>query len=295
MRIVFIGTVEFSKFSLNKIIEMKSNIVGMITKASSSFNADYSDLAPICKNKNIPVKIVNSVNSNDVVDWISELKPDVIFCFGWSEIIKKDILAIPQIGVVGFHPTLLPFNRGRHPLIWPLVLGLKKSGSTFFFMDEGADSGDILSQKEFEIFYGDDASSLYKKVVKLAMSQIQEFVPLLQNNAYNRIKQNHKNANTWRKRSKCDGIIDFRMNSQVVYNLVRALSKPYVGAHLIYKENEIKVWKVKEHQCDESNIEYGKIVDIDEKKRTIFIKCIDNIIELVDHGFQELPKIGEYL
>ena len=78
---------------------------------------------------------------------------------------------------MGYHPASLPENRGRHPIIWALALGLKKSASTFFFMEEGADDGDILSQKEFEILYEDDAKSLYEKVTDMALNQIEDFLP----------------------------------------------------------------------------------------------------------------------
>ena len=81
------------------------------------------------------------------------------------------------MGVLGFHPSELPKNRGRHPLIWALALGLKKSASTFFFMDEGIDSGEILSQKIFDILSNDDAQSLYDKMSNNALQQIEEFLP----------------------------------------------------------------------------------------------------------------------
>ena len=82
------------------------------------------------------------------------------------------------MGVLGFHPTKLPQNRGRHPLIWALALGLKKVPQ-HFFMDEGADSGDILSQKDFDISHNDDAKTLYDKVVEIALEQIAQFFPSL--------------------------------------------------------------------------------------------------------------------
>ena len=88
--------------------------------------------------------------------------------------IKKNILNLTPMGVLGFHPTKLPQNRGRHPLIWALALGLKKVPQ-HFFMDEGADSGDILSQKDFDISHNDDAKTLYDKVVEIALEQIAQF------------------------------------------------------------------------------------------------------------------------
>ena len=197
------------------------------------------------------------------------------------------------MGVLGFHPSKLPQNRGRHPLIWTLALGLRKSASTFFFMDEGIDSGEILSQKDFDILDSDDARTLYDKLIKIALMQIEEFLPQLKNKTYRTTKQNNELANTWRKRIIIDGLIDFRMSNKAIYNLVRALTKPYVGAHINYKEKEIKVWMVKIIENNQNNIETGKVLDINENK--IVVKTSDGAIELIKHEFEELPNIGEYL
>ena len=89
MRIVFIGTVEFSKKALQRLIELEANVVGVCTKEKSDFNSDFADLRPLCKKKKIPTKIVNDINSKQNFDWIKSLNPDIIFCFGWSILLKK--------------------------------------------------------------------------------------------------------------------------------------------------------------------------------------------------------------
>ena len=293
MKILFIGTVEFSKKALQKLIELNAQVVGVCTKESSEFNSDFADLRPLCKKNKIPFKLVNDVNSKDNYNWIKSLNPDIIFCFGWSNILKKDILILAPMGVLGFHPSKLPQNRGRHPLIWTLALGLKKSASTFFFMDEGADSGEILSQKDFDILSTDDAQILYDKFVNIALLQIEEFLPQLEKKTYQTIKQNDETSNAWRKRVKTDGQIDFRMASQAIYNLVRALSNPYVGAHINYKDKEIIVWKVEIIENKQHNIESGKVLDISEDK--ILVKTYDGAIKITHHEFKKLPNVGEYL
>ena len=197
------------------------------------------------------------------------------------------------MGVVGFHPSYLPQNRGRHPLIWALVLGLKESASTFFFMEEGADDGDILSQEKFDILYEDDANILYTKVINIALKQIKTFTLQLQNKNYKRVKQNHNLSNTWRKRGKIDGIIDFRMSSNAIYNLVRGLTKPYVGANVVHNKKDIIIWKVEEVKIEMNNIEYGKILEI--KENTILVKSYDGAVIIIEHEFNDLPKVGEYL
>ena len=70
-------------------------------------------------------------NEAEQISFITEKSPDVIYCFGWSHILSKKILKLPPYGVVGFHPAELPNNRGRHPIVWALFLGLKKTASTF--------------------------------------------------------------------------------------------------------------------------------------------------------------------
>ena len=197
------------------------------------------------------------------------------------------------MGVLGYHPTKLPKNIGRHPLIWALALGLRKSASTFFFMDEGVDSGKILCQKDFDILPSDNARKLYNKVVNIALLQIENFLPKLNNKTFHLVEQNNEKSNLWRKRSHADGRIDFRMTSKAIYDLVRALSEPYIGAHINYKNKDIIIWDVNIVENYDANIEHGKVIDVQDGK--ILVKTYDSAIEISRHQFKEIPKIGEYL
>lgn len=295
MRIVYIGSVIFSAKALEKLISIGAEIVGVITKKESTFNSDFFDLSSIAQKNKIPFHFTSNINSFETISWIKRFNSDVIFCFGWSNLIKKEVLEIARLGVIGFHPTLLPYNKGRHPLIWAKVLGLDKTGATFFFMDEGADSGDILSQKEFAINFEDDASLLYNKMIDVALNQIEDFHLKLKNNTFLKIPQDKYVGNNWRKRNMKDGLIDFRMNSLVICNLVRALTKPYVGAHVEYKGSNVIIWDVEISDFKEGikNIESGKILNIIDKK--IEVKTGDSSIWLINHEFNELPQIGAYI
>ena len=293
MRIVFIGCVKFSEDALQQLVEMNANMVGVCTKEESVFNTDHVDLRSFCELNEIPWIYSDNLNSDHTSSWIRTLHPDVIFCFGWSEIIKDELLGIPPMGVVGFHPTALPKNRGRHPLVWSLVLGLKETASTFFFMDSGADSGDFISQVEIQIGHEDNANDLYNKVTEVAKKQMLEFVPKLALGTVERHKQNNALANVWRKRVITDGLIDWRMSAEAIHNLVRGLSKPYVGAHLIFKGSEIKVWKTTIWTESPANIEPGKILLISEAGTVV--KCGAGAICLTqtEPGFK--PTEGDYL
>lgn len=295
MKIVYIGSVIFSAKALDKLLSIGAEIVGVVTKKESNFNSDFFDLKIIAENNKIPFHYTLNINSEETVSWITRMDPDIIFCFGWSNLIKKEVLEIAPMGVIGYHPTLLPNNKGRHPLIWAKVLGLEKSGSTFFFMDEGADTGDILSQNEFQINFEDDATSLYDKLINTALIQIEDFHLKLKDNTYVKIPQNKNDGNNWRKRSAKDGLIDFRLSTRAICNLVRGLTKPYVGAHVVYKNTNVIIWDVEigEDKNNLNNLEPGKVLKLIGDK--IQIKTGDSTIWLIKHEFEVLPQIGSYI
>ena len=263
MRVFLIGCVKSSEIFLKRLIEMDADVAGVITKSESKFNSDFVDLGEICRNHKIDYLYVHNINDREAKDYIKEKDVDLILCLGWSQLLDEEVLALPRLGCVGFHPAQLPFNRGRHPLIWALALGLEQTASTLFLMDATADTGKIISQKVIEIAYSDDAESLYHKVMDAAVDQLTEVMHDFENHTLNVIEQSAGEGNAWRKRGKEDGRIDWRMSSKSVYNLVRALTKPYVGAHFLHEDREYKVWKVQERfEKGYENIEPGKILTI---------------------------------
>ncbi|TVL99726.1 MAG: formyl transferase [Candidatus Brocadia sp. WS118] len=293
MRAFFIGTVDFSKNLLLTTLELgEVEIVGIGTKSKSTFNTDHSDLSDLAIANGIPYKYINDINAPHITEWIASLKPDVIFCFGWSSLIKAPLLKLARKGVIGYHPAKLPKNRGRHPVIWALALGLDKTASTFFKMDEGADSGDIVSQKDVNIEPSDNAQTLYNKLIATAQQQSKEWIPLMAQNKLNLTPQDNSNTNYWRKRGKKDGEIDFRMSTQTIYNLTRALTKPYVGAHVIFQSKEFKVWSCEIGPNFAPNLEPGKVLEVSEKG--ILVKTADSSIYLLNHEIDVTINEGDY-
>lgn len=293
MKILFVGAVEFSAKALQKLIELHANVVGVCTLEASVLNADHLDLTAIAQGAAIPVRYASDINSPETLDWISALKPDVVFCFGWSRLIKRPLLDLAAMGVVGYHPSLLPANRGRHPLIWALALGLRETGSTFFFMDEGADTGDILSQRVLPILAEDDAGSLYSKMTAVALSQIEEFLPLLSTCTFVRRPQERGSGNTWRKRGRQDGQIDWRMSALSIHNLVRGLARPYVGAHFMRDGQDIRVWRTEITETSQPNLEPGKVLASDA--RGVVVNTGQGAIRLLQIEPSVNMSVGEYL
>tara|TARA_Y100000748_G_scaffold299978_1_gene297716 strand:- start:140 stop:1024 length:885 start_codon:yes stop_codon:yes gene_type:complete len=294
MKYFFIGSSSFSKSALKKLIELEVNIIGALTIKKLAEMDDHQDITDLCKENNIPLSFYDKNNPNLLTQILKNENPDVVFCLGWPRLLKKEVLNIPRFGVVGYHPAKLPLNRGRHPLIWTLALGLKESASTFFIMDEGADSGDIISQKIFPIEDDDYAEDIYKRITHLGMDQLEDIYFKFENGTIDLISQENKDFSYWRKRSpSIDGIIDWRMSAENIRNLVRALSYPYSGAEFIYKEKHYSVLKAEIVLNNMLNIEPGKVLASSSKG--IIVKCGQDSVLLSSVEPSIELKEGEYL
>lgn len=292
MKILFIGCVKSSDCFLKAIYhQTKAEIVGVVTKVESKFNADHVALNLFSELYNIDW--IDYSDNYQLLSFIKEKKPDIIYCFGWSYLLPNEIYSIPPLGSVGYHPTLLPKNRGRHPIIWTLVLGLKETGSTFFYLSDIPDSGEILSQQKIILEENEDANSLYEKLLIVGELQVVEMTNRIIDHTIIPVKQDEQQATYWRKRSKKDGEIDWRMNAKIILQLIRALAKPYVGAHFKFNDSDIIIWKAEIIDENLSNIEPGKIVSVDES--TFTVKTADKLLRVLEFEGNFIPKEGQYI
>lgn len=295
MKILFIGCVESSAILLQTLIDQSKQIVGVITKTESSYNSDFCSLEEICHDNGIDCLCVKNVNDKESVRFVQEKKPDILYCFGWSQLVKKEILDIPPMGCIGFHPAKLPYNRGRHPLIWALALGLHETASSFFVMQAEADAGDVISQEKVIVDAQDDAGSLYHKIMQTAKKQVIAFTDAFEKGRVQYTRQDLDKGNVWRKREKADGKIDWRMSMEAICNLVRALTKPYVGAHFEYGDEEIRIWKAApvEWSSFVGNIEPGKVLRV-VSDTEYYIKAYDGVVHVINSDKINLSE-GAYL
>ena len=297
MKIVFVGYVQFSAELFLTLLRCRDvELVGVITKKESGFNSDFFSLNKMARQHRIPCRFFEVSSQSELSQWIQALHADIVYCFGCSVLLSQELLSAVPRGVVGYHPAELPHNRGRHPIIWALALGLKRTASTFFMMNQGVDSGPIVSQNKVYISRRDDAATLYAKLLSVAKKQVVSMTRQLVRERFNFAPQNARLANVWRKRTAEDGRVDWRMSASGIYNLVRSLTRPYVGAHCIWNGCESKIWKVLPVKKAASNIEPGCVLKINKRKRAILVKCGDSqAVWVLQHGFKKLPDEGEYL
>jgi methionyl-tRNA formyltransferase len=259
----------------------------------STFNSDFVDLAPRALTAGVPMVYAEDYPGDDLADVIGRYSAELVVAVGWSRLLPVSVLKAPRIGVVGYHPAELPLNRGRHPVIWAIALGLKSTASTFFLMDEGADSGPLLSQKPVEVAERETAGSLYEKLLDLIPGQLSDIVFGFSAGSIQPRAQNHIQATYWRKRSRADGLIDWRMSTTQIDRLVRALTLPYPCAEIEVAEERFQVLRAHPCNVDRLHVEPGKVLEVRDNQ--VLVKTGDNGLIIEETIPQLVVKEGSYL
>lgn len=229
--------------------------------------------------RNIPVYTTEEINSAAWIEKIRELQPDVMFSFYYRKMIASDILAIPKVGAFNLHGSLLPHYRGRCPVNWVLVKGEKQTGVTLHYMIDKPDAGDIVGQKEVVIDFRDTAETLYGKLCRNASLLLDELLPQIKAHQIPRVKQDLAAGSYFGGRRPEDGRIDWNKSAAEIYNLIRAVTRPYPGAYgLLENDEKMIIWWGEPAEGSPEGIP-GKIDIRDEE---VLVQTGKNALKLMD-------------
>lgn len=240
MKIVFFGTRDRG---IRELLKNNKNVVAIFATPQPSSQTKLSNalgtIKDIGKEYDIPVYI-QKVNSDESVELLKNIGPDVIFSCGFRQIIKQPVIDVAKIGIINLHPSLLPDYKGVHAITWAIINGENKIGITAHFIDVGIDTGDIILQKSMNVKKNDTYNEVTKEIFqKLEPELIMDVINMVENDNISRIKQEHQTGSYWPKRSPADGIIDWNNDSEHIYNMVRALVPPLPGAFSFFDKKKI--------------------------------------------------------
>jgi methionyl-tRNA formyltransferase len=188
------------------------------------------------------VKKIEKISESTEI--IRKISPDIVIMCGWRQKITRELLDIPRLGWIGFHPTLLPAGRGPAPIINTILKGWKKSGLTMFYLSEGLDDGDIIGQESFEIEIDDHASDVYRKVILSGKKLVRKYIPLAMQEKAPRTKQKEEDATFFDKPLLRNNMIDLQKDEpEKIYQKIKAFSKPYDGAFIRKGKEKIIIWR----------------------------------------------------
>jgi methionyl-tRNA formyltransferase len=265
-RIVLAGSVQSSLATGECLIEHGLNTVGVLalSPSHSARVSGYHDLGELAARHGIPFVHFDRINEAPIIEVLRKWKPDVLFVVGLSQLVAKEILDLPTLGCVGFHPTALPEGRGRAPLAW-LVLNKSAGAATFFQMDEGADSGSIFVQEPFAVGEDDDAEAIENRIIEAIRAALQRWLPGLKAGQWDPEPQDESRASWSGRRAPEDGLIDWRDPALAVRRLIQAAGRPHPGAYTHYGAYRIAIWSADIADEPWQGVP-GRILRIDEDK-----------------------------
>lgn len=243
LNIVWIGFHEEGRYCIEELYKNGFNVSAIFTlnESEKEKRAGVFNYQPQSKKYQIPIFEVKHINDDSSIQRLIELKPDIIFVIGWSQILDAKALATAE-WVVGAHASKLPENRGSAPINWSLIKGQKSTGNTLIRLLEGVDTGDILAQREFTINVFDSCKTLYDKVAISNSEMVVDFCYNVLEGTVNEQKQSRLDEALLPRRKPEHGLIDWSRSSEEIYNFIRAQVKPYPGAFFIFQNQKCKVW-----------------------------------------------------
>ncbi len=250
-------------------------------KKSNKFHLDI-----YISKKNLNIQILKKISKNFFFikkfnsNLISHLKKKKYFlniAAGWPLIFPTKVINLPTKGTINLHAGKLPEYRGGSPLNWQIIEGKKKIFISIIKMKKKLDAGPIYYQTKINLKDSDTIDDLHNKVNRIFPVITKKVIENIIKNK-KPINQSKKNVRYLKQRSKYDGKIEWnKMDANKVYNMVRALCKPYPGAFYLNKKNTFRIDKCKKSLIN-NNEKPGAIFYIKKKK---FIKCLKNSVRIL--------------
>lgn len=278
IRIVFMGTKEFSEVVLSSLIENNYNIVLVVSQKDKE-KTRKGTLIPtntkaLAEKHNIKVFQPDKIKED--YQTIIDTKPDLIITCAYGQFIPKEVLDLPKYGSINVHASLLPKYRGGAPIQRALINGDKTTGITIMYMDAKMDTGDIISSAKLNIEEEDTSDTLFEKLSHLGASLLEETLPSIINRTNEREKQNDEEATYAYNITKEEELINFRNKAINIHNLIRGLSSnpgayTYLNGKILKIYNTIVIDKDYDGLCGEIKeiTKEGFIVKTEEKSLLI--------------------------
>ena len=283
MSVIVFGYHNIGVIGINVLKNHNVSISTVFThRDNQNENIWFDSVSDLCNKFNIKLLYADDYNNNDIFEIVKKLNPITIFSFYYRKIIPQSILDIPKNGAVNLHGSLLPKYRGRSPVNWQLLHGETKGGLTLHYMIQKPDAGDIIAQKKVSISKTDTPLSLFAKLEKSAQLLLDENIDSIITGKCDRTSQDDSIATYYGGRKPEDGVINWQWSTEKIYNLIRAVTKPYPGAFTYFNNIKLIIWMAS--KCTIS------LSDTFVAKGTVHIYEGDHFVKTGD-GWLKLQKI----
>ena len=295
MKIVFMGTPDFAKESLEAVYNAGHEILAVATNPDKpkgrGMKLVASPVKEFASEKNLKIYQPEKVKKNlEFIEEIKKLEPDVICVVAYGKILPQEILEIPRLGCINVHGSLLPQYRGAAPIQWAVLNGDKTTGVTTMYMDVGMDTGDMILKEETEIGENETTGELWERLAQIGAKLLVKTLEQIENGTAPRIPQGTDFTMAPMLDKEMSKIDWENKTAKEIKNLVRGLN-PIMGTYSYLDGKKIKIWKVDTLPSDDYDAENGTVIKADSKDG-LYIKAKEGIIKVLEIQGENAKKMN---
>ena len=282
MKIIFMGTPDFSVGTLEALVEAGHEVVLAVTQPDKpkgrGKEMQFTPVKECALAHNIPVYQPKKIRESECIEELKKYQADVCVVVAFGQILPKEILEMTPYGCINVHASLLPKYRGAAPIQWAVINGEKVSGVTTMQMNEGLDTGDMLLKVEIPLDEKETGGSLHDKLAEAGARLCVETLDALKAGTVTPEKQGDSPTAYAKMLDKHMGKIDWKMSAKEIERLIRGLN-PWPSAYTRWNENDkgMKIWEaeVAEGQTDKAA---GTVVEV--AKDGFFVQTGDGLLKI---------------
>ncbi|MBQ4072042.1 MAG: methionyl-tRNA formyltransferase [Clostridia bacterium] len=264
MRIMFMGTPDIARETLATLLRRGHDIVAVVTredKVRGRGNATTpTPVKALALEHGIPVYTPSTLRDETFASLLSEYDPELIAVVAYGKILPKSVLDYPKHGCLNLHVSLLPAYRGAAPIQRSVMDGNTETGVTVMYMDEGLDTGDIISRAVFEISPTDTAGDIHDRAAEVGSELLSSAIYDIEAGRATRTPQDHALATYAAKIEKEDCRVDFSLPAFECNCRIRGVT-PFPGAFCFLGERQLKILDAIPFDASES-APFGTVVAV---------------------------------
>lgn len=282
MKVIFLGTPDFSVPTLKAIIKSHHQLLAVVTQpdkpSGRGERLSYSPVKQVALENNLKVLQYDKIRLQGVDD-LKRLAPDIMVTCAFGQILSQEIIDIAPHGIINVHASLLPKYRGAAPIQWSILNGDKETGVTIMQTEAGIDTGDIISVEKTLIAPEETAGELFDRLSYIGAELLVKTLDDIEQGTATFTPQDHSSATHVKMLKKSDGMLDFENNCETLVNFVRGMN-PWPCAYTFLHDKMLKVYKAeKVEDVDDSQYADGQIMFADSKNGLV-VKCKDGALRL---------------
>lgn len=283
MKVIFMGTPDFSVGTLEALIEAGHEVTLAVTQPDKPKGRGKSMQYPPVKEAalahGIEVYQPKRIREPECVEYLRKYEADIMVVVAFGQILTKEILEMPKYGCINVHASLLPKYRGAAPIQWAVINGEEVTGVTTMRMDEGIDTGDIILKEEVVLDKKETGGSLFERLAKKGADLCVKTLAAIEAGTATYTPQNHEEATHTSMIKKQLGEIDWTKPAQELERLVRGLN-PWPSAYTHMNGKTLKIWEASVLEKEEADRENKRPGTIEVGKNTIAVQTGKGMLQL---------------